>query len=200
MPKVLIIEDEAGIRQGLDRLLQRAGYETVLAGGGVEGLEAARREAVDVVLTDLHMPGLSGLEVIRLLQELDPTLPVVVLTGKATVGAAVAAMRHAGAYDFLEKPVVDPSVVELAIAQAFVHGQRLKAASAASAAAPPLPPLTERERQLLDLLAQGLENERIAEITCLTPKTVRNYMSALYAKLGVKNRLQAMRLAAEAGV
>lgn len=108
------------------------------------------------------------------------------------------------AADFLQKPVIDPKVLELAVAQAFVHRERLRAAIGAIAspearvAANRLALLTDRERELLELLAQGLDNQGIAESACLSLKTIRNYLSTLYAKLGVENRTLAVLLLAQA--
>jgi DNA-binding NarL/FixJ family response regulator len=205
VPKILIIDDDPTILEGLRRLLTRSGYEAVVAPNGILGLEAARRHAVDVVVTDLVMPGVSGLDLIKLLQGLDPTLPVIVLTGNATLESAISAMRHAGAFDFLQKPITDPKEVELAIAQAFVHRERIRSligvsvSSERRTARERTAKLCDRERELLQLLAQGLDNAAIADTACLSQKTIRNYLSALYAKLGVENRTQAVLLLAQAG-
>jgi DNA-binding NarL/FixJ family response regulator len=205
VPKILIIDDDPTILEGLRRLLTRSGYEVAVAPNGILGLEAARKQTVDVVVTDLAMPGVSGLDLIKLIQGLDPTLPVIVLTGNATLETAIHAMRHAGAFDFLQKPITDPKEVELAIAQAFVHRERLRTTIGVSIsserrnAKERIGQTSVRERELLKLLAQGLDNESIAEAACLSRKTIRNYLSALYAKLGVENRTQAVLLLAQAG-
>ena len=85
MPKILIVDDDPTILDGLRRLLTRSGYDVVVAPNGILGLEAARNQAFVVVVTDLAMPGVSGLDLIKLIQGLDPTLPVIVLTGNATL-------------------------------------------------------------------------------------------------------------------
>ncbi|MEB3224000.1 MAG: response regulator transcription factor [Candidatus Sericytochromatia bacterium] len=197
MPRVLIVEDDAPTRDGLARLLARHGYEVEAVADGPRALECARQGRVDVVLMDLNLPGLHGLELLRLLRQLDATLPVVVLTGEATLANAVAALRHAGAYDFLCKPVTDLTALQAAVGSAYVHGLTARDPEAARprpGAAPARPRLSEREWALLRLVAQGCPNEAIAEAICLSPKTVRNYLSALYDKLGVSNRTQAALL------
>jgi DNA-binding NtrC family response regulator len=101
--KLLIIDDEKHIREGLARSLEMDGYEVVTAGDGNEGWKRFQKGDIDLVITDLRMPGLSGDELLKRVIADSPGLPVIVLTGHGTVDTAVAAMRN-GAYDFLTKP------------------------------------------------------------------------------------------------
>ena len=101
---ILVIDDEKNIRTGLQAALEMDGYEVLLAADGAEGLEIALHSDVDLVITDLRMPGVSGEEVLRRVTTETPGIPVLVLTGHGTVENAVEAMR-AGAYDFLTKPL-----------------------------------------------------------------------------------------------
>ena len=103
MHKVLIVDDEEGIRSGLVSLTRSQGYATVEASDGAEAIEITKREDPTVVLLDLRMPGMGGMETLRQLRELDPTLPVIVVTGYAEIDDAVQAMKQ-GAYDFITKP------------------------------------------------------------------------------------------------
>jgi len=84
MAKVLVIDDEQGIRSLLDTLLSRKGYDVVLADGGRRGLELFRRERPDVVVLDLNMPELDGIAVLQQLHSLNPAQPVIILTGAGT--------------------------------------------------------------------------------------------------------------------
>src|ERR1700704_6112526 len=84
MAKILVIDDEQGIRDLLDTLLRRKGYDVVLAESGRKGLELFRRERPDVVVLDLKMPGMDGLAVLQQVRSLDPALPVIILTGAGT--------------------------------------------------------------------------------------------------------------------
>lgn len=117
--RVLVIDDEAVIREGCERVLSRDGWEVLLACDGREGLDLAREHAgeIDVVLLDLKMPGPSGMEVLEELLKLDPSLPVVVITGYATVDSAVEAMKK-GAYDFIPKPFT-PDQLRLVVQRAY---------------------------------------------------------------------------------
>ena len=101
---ILVIDDEKNIRTGLQTALEMDGYEVVLAADGAEGLDIALHSDIDLVITDLRMPGVSGEEVLRRVTTETPGIPVIVLTGHGTVENAVEAMRS-GAYDFLTKPL-----------------------------------------------------------------------------------------------
>ncbi len=102
--RILIVDDEKNIREGLQMSLEDDGYDVITAEDGTKGLHAALTESVDLVITDLRMPGISGQELLRKISSETPGVPVIVLTGHGTVETAVEAMRM-GAYDFLTKPL-----------------------------------------------------------------------------------------------
>ena len=101
--RILVVDDEAAARTGLERILGGEGYLATSAANGEEAIEVAKREAFDAVITDLRMPGISGIELIAELRELSPHVPVVVATAFGDVQSAVQAMR-AGADDYVTKP------------------------------------------------------------------------------------------------
>lgn len=102
--RILVVDDEKNIREGLGEYLRLDNYEVVLASDGKEGLQSIEREDIDLVITDLRMPSLSGGELLKQVGSRYPSIPVIVLTGHGTVEDAVDAMRN-GAYDFITKPV-----------------------------------------------------------------------------------------------
>ena len=102
--KILIIDDEKNIREGLATALEMDGYNTAVAENGEKGLECVNKGDIDLVITDLRMPGISGEEVLQKITSEIPGLPVIVLTGHGSIDSAVSAM-HSGAYDFLTKPL-----------------------------------------------------------------------------------------------
>src|SRR6059058_3952013 len=112
MPKsrILVIDDEAAIRDSLKMTLEYEGYEFVGAATGQEGLALAEREAPDLVLLDVKMPGMDGLEVLDRLRAMSETLPVVVISGHGTISTAVEATKK-GAFDFIEKPFATERVL-----------------------------------------------------------------------------------------
>ncbi len=115
--RILIVDDEEGMRRLLSRVLSREGYETVTAAGGTEALQALAAGAFDLVVTDIQMPGMSGVELLREVKAFDPSLPVVVMTAYGTVENAVEALRG-GAYDYLTKPF-ETDEIRLTVAKAL---------------------------------------------------------------------------------
>jgi two-component system, OmpR family, phosphate regulon sensor histidine kinase PhoR len=101
--RVLVVDDELDIREGSERILSRIGFHLSTAARGDEALQIFERARPDIVLLDLKMPGLDGMEVLQRLRELDPSILVIVITGYATVETAIEAMKQ-GAYDFIPKP------------------------------------------------------------------------------------------------
>lgn len=102
MPKILVIDDEQGIRHLLDTLLRRKGYDVVLADGGRNGLELFRRERPDVIVLDLKMPEMDGVAVLQQIRRVDPNQPVIILTGAGTPEREQQ-VRALGVTEFVEK-------------------------------------------------------------------------------------------------
>src|SRR5438067_1299869 len=112
MPKsrILVVDDEAAIRDSLKMTLEYEGYEYVGAATGQEGLALAEREAPDLVLLDVKMPGMDGIEVLERLRNMNDQLPIVVISGHGTISTAVEATKK-GAFDFIEKPFASERVL-----------------------------------------------------------------------------------------
>src|SRR4029453_15812642 len=114
---VLVVEDEAYVRTSLGELLKSRGFDVTLAGSAAEAQDHLGRAPVDLVLTDLKMPGVDGLELVRRLHAAFPALPGRVLTGQGTIASAVECIK-AGATDYVLKPA-DPDALELALGGAL---------------------------------------------------------------------------------
>lgn len=209
---VLIADDHPIYRDGLASLLEPLPDIEVVgrAADGIEAVEQARESRPDVVIMDLQMPRLNGIEATRqVLAELPETGVLVITMGEdeSTVFSAITA----GARGYLLKGA---DADELVQAIRTVHGggvvfgallaQRIARVFAAgpATAAPPVvfPELTEREREILDLVATGLPNGEIATQLYLSPKTVRNNVSAILMKLRARDRSAAIVAAREAGL
>lgn len=194
-PRVLVVDDEAHTLELLMAWFTGSEFDVKAAADGAEALALARREAFDVVLTDLRLPGLSGLHLLSLLKQLDPAIEVIIMTGYATIEDAVEALRGGRAFDFLQKPIQNLQALNAVIRHAVDKRQANR----------PAPPpadevLSPRERELMGLLAQGLDNRGIAERLCISAKTARNHLSHIYEKLGVKSRTQALIAAQQRGL
>jgi DNA-binding NarL/FixJ family response regulator len=208
MTTVVLVDDHPVFRKGLSTLLEELGIEVLdEAGDGETGVQLALRHRPDVVLMDVQMPGLDGVEATRRLAAAWPEVQVLVLTMVADDSAVFAAIQ-AGALGYLLKgsglDEIDRAVSSVAAGQA-VYGpevaRRLRAFfSAGGGAARPFPELTEREREVLSLMADGLNNTEISRRLFLSDKTVRNRVSAIFAKLGVPDRSTAIVRAREAGL
>jgi len=207
--RVLIADDHPLFRDGLAALLA-GGPGTELAGAAADGAEAvdlARHTQPDVVVMDLHMPGLGGIEATRAIVAGRPQTAVLVLTMFDDDGSITAALR-AGAHGYLLKGASGDQI-RCAI-HAAAHGQIIVGAplapwllghlTAAPAPPPVFPQLTGRERQVLELVAQGRANTAIAVRLSLSHKTVRNHVSNILAKLPAADRAQAIIAARDAGL
>ena len=120
--RILIIDDEIGMRAGCQRALTPLGYRVSTAEHGVEGLRKLREEEIDVVLLDAMMPGMSGLEILERIQQQDPDIICVMITGYATVDLAAHAMKQ-GAHDFLPKPFTSDELISV-VQRAWAERQR----------------------------------------------------------------------------
>jgi DNA-binding NarL/FixJ family response regulator len=209
--KVLIADDHPLFRDGLTALLTDS-PDTELMGAatsGTEAVELARETQPDVVVMDLHMPGLNGIEATRRIVADSPHITVLVLTMFDDDDSIFSALR-AGARGYLLKGA-DQEQIRAAIQAAangeIIFGTQLAArmlayftAPAAAAPTPVFPQLTDREREVLDLVAQGRANTAIAARLGLSQKTVRNHVSNILTKLQVADRAQAIVQARDAGM
>jgi DNA-binding NtrC family response regulator len=120
--KILVVDDEDIVRTSCSRTLSPEGYEIRLAKNGAEGLKMASEERFDLVLTDLKMPDMDGIEVLRIIKEQWPETAVIIVTGYQTVDTAVKAIKL-GAYDYIEKPFT-PDALITAVREALTNKQK----------------------------------------------------------------------------
>jgi DNA-binding NarL/FixJ family response regulator len=209
----VVADDQRSVREGLALMLGLMPGITVVAvaADGAETLAAAGQHHPDVVLIDLHMPVLDGIEATRRLSAEHPGTAVVVLTTYADDTSVLAALR-AGARGYLTKNAgrddiaraVEAAASGQSILDAAVQATVLEAA--ASQPARPAPPvalpggLTSREGEVLVLIAQGLNNSEIAAALFLSANTVKTHVNRVFAKTGSKTRAQAVRYAQQHGL
>jgi DNA-binding NarL/FixJ family response regulator len=213
---VLICDDQAVVREGLAAILSTVPQIKVvgLASQGQEAVEMVAQHQPEVVLMDLNMPGMNGVQATRHIREQFPGVAVLVLTTYATDEWLFDAIR-AGAAGYLLKDTRRDDLVQAieGTAQGKTHLDPNVAgklvAHVAQTVAPNLPQsqpaspeelLTGREQEVLRLLAHGLSNPEIARELHLAPGTVRNYVSEIFVKLGVSDRTQAVVAAMKLGL
>jgi DNA-binding NarL/FixJ family response regulator len=204
--RVVIADDHPVVRDGLSALLgSRAGIEVVgTASGGREAVRAALVELPDVLVLDLQMPDLDGVGAAREIAKAAPEVAVLVLTMFDDDDSVFAAMR-AGARGYLLKGAGQDEIVRAIEAVAagdaiFGPGVARRVLGLAAAPAVPLPELTPRERQVLEACTEGLTTTAIGARLGLAPKTVTNHLSAVFAKLQVQTRAEAVDRARRAGL
>jgi DNA-binding NarL/FixJ family response regulator len=208
--RILLVDDHPVFRFGL-RALLAAEDDTVVVGEAASGDEAVQLVATltpDVILMDLNMPGMHGLETTRRILKTQPQIGILVIT--MFDDDSVFAAMQAGARGYILKGTEGADT--LRAIRAVARGEAIFSPTIAARllqhfttpraadAAHPFPELTAREREILTLLAQGLTNAAIADRLYLSPKTVRNQVSSIFGKLQVSDRAQAIIRARDAGL
>jgi DNA-binding NarL/FixJ family response regulator len=208
--RILIADDHPMFRFGLRALLKAEPMMEVVgeATTGDEAITLALTHDPDVVLMDLNMPGINGIDATRQITRANPRIGILVVT-MFDDDSIFAAMR-AGARGYILKGVAGDETLRAitavakgeaifspAVAQRLI---RYFAAPPAAATAVPFPELTEREREVLALIAKGLTNTAIADHLYLSPKTIRNLVSSIFSKLQVADRAEAIIRARNAGL
>jgi DNA-binding NarL/FixJ family response regulator len=207
--RVLVVDDHPLFRFGVCTLLDaEAGIEVVgEASTGVNAVEAAAALRPGVVVMDLHLPDLSGIQATRHIVTASPDTGVLMLTMADESESVFAAMR-AGARGYLLKDAEPDEIVRAVRAVARreaifgpdIANRVLAFFNQPAASEPVFPELTGREREVLALIAAGHSNSLIASTLCLSPKTVRNHISNVFAKLHVADRAEAIVRARDAGL
>ncbi len=209
MVRVLLVDDHPVVRAGLRALLETSGRIEVVgeAASGEEGVERARALEPDIVIMDLAMPGIDGVQATRRIGELGIPTKVLVLTIHDEDEFLVPAL-DAGADGFLNKSVVDTEL--LGAIEAIVRGHSYlprraaallrRSASAQESSHPGADVLSRREIAVITLYARGFTASEMAREVYLSPKTVEGYLARAKTKLGLKNRREIVRFALEAGL
>jgi DNA-binding NarL/FixJ family response regulator len=209
--RILLVDDHPLVREGLRALLTSLPDMTIVgeAGDGEEAVTMALERQPDIILMDLHMPKLNGIEATRRIVSASPHIGILVLTMLGDDDSVFGAMR-AGARGYLLKgagkaevlraitvvaqgeAIFSPQIAQRLV-QYFTNMRPVIPEQA-------FPDLTEREREVLALIVDGKSNAQIADMLVLSPKTVSNHISNIFSKLQVVDRAQAVSRAREAGL
>lgn len=217
-PRLLIVDDEAYFVQFFTSLFEGRDVEVESAATGRQGLELLERKRYDLIVVDLQLPDMQGLEILDWLRERNVSTPSVMVTAYGTIEVAVQAMKK-GAVDFFTKPLENPHVFVRFLTRTLEIGQTPEQATmnaaqkAATQLARGLPPekdsaselervramclkldanleLTRRECEVISALLRGLSNKEIASSLYITERTVKNHLTQIYKKFHVDSRSQ----------
>jgi DNA-binding NarL/FixJ family response regulator len=183
---VLIADEDSSARDELARVLETAGYEIIQVASGEEALQAVKDAAPSVVLLEIPLGGLSGYEVCRALREETREMPIIFVSGSRTESYDRVAGLLVGADDYIVKPYAPDELLTR-----VRHLVRRSQSAAPTVTAR----LTNREREVLRLLADGLRQDDIAERLFISRKTVGTHVANILRKLGVRNQTQAVAAA-----
>jgi two-component system nitrate/nitrite response regulator NarL len=213
--RVLLIDDHALVRKGIEELLQSRGVQVVASvGSGEEGVRRARELPADLILLDVKMPGVNGIETLKRLRASGVKAPVVMLTMSREDADLSAALR-AGAQGYLLKDIEPEDLVPAL--EAALQGNNVVARElvgslarivrgdagprpAPPRAAAPFAELTPRELEILECIADGSSNKMIARELDITDGTVKLHVKAILRKLGLRSRVEAAVIAVEHGL
>ena len=189
--QVHVIDDDDGVRASLDFLFASAGVASTSYDSPMAFLAAAEGLSSGCIVTDVRMPEMNGVELLRRVREMGVRLPVIVITGHGDVPLAVEAMKS-GACDFLEKPFSDGALLNAVEAAMSKDGGAQARARIAR--------LSTRERQVLERLVAGQANKEIARDLGISDRTVEIYRAKVMTKMEVGSFAELIRLAVSAGV
>ncbi|MCK1735807.1 response regulator transcription factor FixJ [Bradyrhizobium sp. 138] len=196
---VYVIDDDAAMRDSLNFLLDSAGFGVTLFDDALAFLDALPGLSFGCVVSDVRMPGLDGIELLKRMKAQQSAFPIVIMTGHGDVPLAVEAMKL-GAVDFLEKPFDDDrliAMIESAIRQAEPTA---KSEAVAQDIAARVASLSPRERQVMEGLIAGLSNKLIAREYDISPRTIEVYRANVMTKMQAGSLSELVRLAMRAGM
>ena len=190
---VFVVDDDRAVRESLALLVQSVGLEVETFSGAGEFLDAYQPDRRGCLITDIRMPGMSGLELQERLTEEGYHIPVIVLTGFGDVPAAVRALKG-GAVDFVEKPFNPQALLDL-VQQALVREAELREQAAREAdLAEHMALLTPREREVMDLVVAGKANKVIAIDLSISERTVELHRGRIMKKMQARSLAELMRI------
>jgi two-component system response regulator FixJ len=190
---VALIEDDSAVLESLGTLLKNRGMTIECFTSADDFLARSKSLVLSCIVSDIRMPGLSGLELQRELIKRGSTVPLILITGHGDIAMAVNAIKL-GAFDFIEKPFDDQKLTQ-SIRRAIEHNKRLRTeqdeiASVLARAAV----LSDRQREVMHLAAKGLSNKEIALCLKISPRTVENYRAWVMEKMGAGNLAELVRM------
>lgn len=197
--KVLVVDDDETIRDVLSVVFEAEGFTVETFPDAPSFLSRPLADGPVCILLDVLMPGVSGLDLLKGLNQLGDAPPVIVISGSADIPMAVDAIRH-GALDFIEKPF-DPAAIVRRVREALAATNTRAEARQDGAAAhfPGSETLTPREREVLTLVAGGQSNKEAGRVLGISPRTIEVHRARIMEKIGAKNAADLVRIVMSPG-
>jgi two-component system, LuxR family, response regulator FixJ len=198
-PLICVIDDDEAVRQSLEFLLHTAGIKVRTFDSATGFLAALGEEKVSCIITDVRMPEMTGIDLLRQLKEMKADIPVIVITGHGDIALAVDAMKM-GALDFLEKPFDDELLLNAVRSALSQEREAAQQNAEVNEIRDKLTALSNRERQVLEGLVAGKANKVIAFDLGISPRTVEIYRANLMTKMAANSLSDLVRMAMIAGI
>ncbi len=198
-PLICVIDDDEAVRQSLEFLLRTAGIQVRTFDSAAAFLKSLGDEKASCIITDVRMPEMSGIDLLRRLNEMKADIPVIVITGHGDIALAVDAMKM-GALDFLEKPFDDELLLSAVRSALNREKEAAKHNAEINEIRDKLAALSNRERQVLEGLVGGKANKVIAFNLGISPRTVEIYRANLMTKMAANSLSDLVRMAMIAGI
>jgi len=198
--EIFIVDDDPLVRDALSVVFTLAGYKVRAFADGASFVAAARAEAPACIILDVHMPGRSGLDILKALNAEHYPTPIFIISGQGDIPMAVEAIRN-GALDFIEKPFNGETVVTC-VREAIEARTRRSEAGGLEALAAQFPGrdlLTPREREVLGKIAEGASNKEAGRLLGISPRTIEVHRARIMEKLGAKNAADLVRIVLSEG-
>lgn len=194
--EIFVVDDDPAVRDTLSMVLSAAGYQVICFADGAALLAVARSRTPAAILLDVHIPGKSGLDILRELHGEDYPAPIFMISGHGDISMAVSAIKN-GALDFIEKPFrgselvsrLDEAIGAYARRQAQFAGSNI-----ATMHFPGREPLTRREREVLEQFTAGASNKEAGRTLGISPRTIEDHRANIMKKLGAKNAADLVRI------
>jgi FixJ family two-component response regulator len=194
--EIFVVDDDPAVRDTLSIVLSAAGYEVICFADGAALLAVARTRTPACILLDVHIPGKSGLDILKELHGEDYPAPIFMISGQGDIAMAVSAIKN-GALDFIEKPFRGTEIVARLneAISAFARRQKEHATpEIGSLHFPGREPLTRREREVLEQFAAGASNKEAGRTLGISPRTIEDHRANIMKKLGARNAADLIRI------
>jgi len=194
--EIFVVDDDPAVRETLSLVLTAGGYQVICFADGAALLAVARSKTPACILLDVHIPGKSGLDILRELHGEDYPAPIFMISGQGDIAMAVRAIKN-GALDFIEKPFRGSEIVER-LNDAIGAYQRRQAENSTpeigSLHFPGREPLTRREREVLEQFTAGASNKEAGRTLGISPRTIEDHRANIMKKLGARNAADLIRI------